>query len=92
MRVAAAIRRKLTEALTPIRLDIVDESHKHAGHVGARPEGETHFRVVVVSPAFEGRSRLDRQRMVHAVLEAELADDIHALSLKTLAPAEDTAR
>jgi BolA family transcriptional regulator, general stress-responsive regulator len=86
--VAEMMRRKLTEALAPTRLAIVDESHRHAGHVGASPEGETHFRVEIVSAAFAGLSRIERQRLVHQVLAAELAGRVHALSLVTLTPAE----
>lgn len=89
MKVAEAIRTKLTAALAPAKLTIIDESHRHAGHAGSRPEGETHFQVVVVASAFEGKSRLERQRMVYGVLAAELADRVHALTLKTLTPEED---
>jgi BolA family transcriptional regulator, general stress-responsive regulator len=89
MRVADTIRAKLTERFTPIRLEISDESHRHAGHEGARPEGETHFSVVIVSAAFIGRNRVDRQRLVHQTLADELATRVHALSLTTLAPNED---
>ena len=87
--VAATIRRKLTERLAPLRLEIVDESHRHAGHAGARPEGETHFAVTIVSAAFAGLSRVGRQRLVYDILAEQLADRVHALSLKTLAPEED---
>lgn len=86
--VAESMRRKLTEALAPTRLVIIDESHRHAGHVGARPEGETHFRIEIVSASFAGLSRIERQRLVHRVLAAELAGRVHALSLATLTPAE----
>jgi BolA protein len=89
MKVAEAIRTKLTAALAPAKLTIIDESDRHAGHAGSRPEGETHFQVVVVASAFEGNSRLERQRMVYGVLAAELADRVHALTLKTLTPEED---
>lgn len=89
MRVAAAIEDKLTSALQPTRLSIVDESHKHRGHAGARPEGESHFRVEIVSDAFEGKSRIERQRMTYAALSEEMTTDIHALALKTLTPDED---
>ncbi|MCG8691441.1 MAG: BolA family transcriptional regulator [Minwuiales bacterium] len=89
MRVESAIRSKLTEAFTPSRLEIVDESHLHEGHVGARPEGETHFRVEIVSAAFDGLSRVARQRQVYSALAEELAGPVHALALKTIAPAED---
>ena len=87
--VAATIERKLLSAFSPARLEIVDESDRHVGHVGARPEGESHFRVELVSRAFEGKSRLERQRMVYGVLADEMASDVHALTLRTLTPAED---
>ena len=89
MSVADTIRRKLTEQLAPVRLDLVDESHRHAGHLGARPEGETHFALTIVSAAFTGLSRVARQRLVYAALAAELASRVHALSLTTLSPEED---
>ncbi len=91
MSVADTIRRKLTERLAPARLDIVDESHRHAGHAGARPGGETHFAVTVVSAAFAGQSRVARQRLVYQTLAEELAARVHALSLTTLTPEEDTS-
>jgi BolA family transcriptional regulator, general stress-responsive regulator len=87
--VAESMRRKLTEALAPTRLAIVDESHRHAGHAGARPEGETHFRIEIVSASFAGLSRIERQRLVHRVLATELAGPVHALSLATQTPEED---
>jgi BolA protein len=89
MSVADTIRRKLTERLAPARLDIVDESHRHAGHAGARPDGETHFAVTVVSAAFAGLNRVARQRLVYQALAEELATRVHALSLTTLTPDED---
>lgn len=79
----------LTEAFHPLRLEIIDESDSHRGHAGHRPEGETHFRVEIVAAAFEGLSRLDRQRLVHRALAGEFAASLHALSLKALAPGED---
>lgn len=88
MRVANQIRSKLTAALQPSRLEIVDESSRHKGHAGARPNGETHFLVEIVSDAFRGKSRLERQRMVYAALSDEMSSDIHALSLVTRAPDE----
>lgn len=91
MTTASRISQKLTDALQPTRLDIVDESARHAGHAGARPGGETHFRVTIVSAAFTGRSRVDRQRMVYQALADELAGSVHALALTTLAPAEAPA-
>lgn len=92
MPVADTIREKLTAALQPTRLTIQDESHRHAGHAGARPGGETHFRVEVVSAAFAGQTRLARQRRIYALLAEEMAGPIHALALTTLTPEEDKGR
>ncbi len=89
MRVADIIREKLTTQFAPIRLEIEDESYRHAGHAGARPEGETHFAVTIVSAAFVGETRVSRQRLVCQTLAEELATRVHALSLTTLAPDED---
>ncbi|HXP77090.1 MAG TPA: BolA family protein [Stellaceae bacterium] len=88
MRVAHRIREKLTSALNPTRLEVIDESHRHAGHAGARPGGETHFRVEVVAAAFQGKSRLERQRLVYETLREEMSNQIHALSLVTRTPGE----
>ena len=88
MSVAQRIESKLQAALTPAALDIVDESHKHAGHVGARPEGETHFHVEIVAAGFAGLGRVARQRRVYEILAEELAGPVHALSLRTLTPEE----
>lgn len=77
---------KLTAAFAPTTLDVEDESHRHAGHAGARPGGETHFRIQMVSEAFLGKSRIERHRLVHAVLADELRDRIHALALSLDAP------
>lgn len=82
------IKSKLEAAFSPVSLVIEDESHRHAGHAGARPEGETHFRVAIVSPAFAGLGRVERQRRVHAVLAEELRTRVHALSLSVSAPGE----
>ncbi len=92
MGVAAAIEEKLARAFAPTRLDIVDESHRHVGHAGARPGGESHFRVEIVSARFAGLDRVARQREVYRVLAAELAGPVHALALTTLTPAEAAAR
>ena len=89
MQVREVIERNLVEALHPTRLEIMDESHRHAGHAGARPEGESHFRLTVVAAAFEGKSRVDRQRLVYGALAELMASRIHALALTTLTPAED---
>jgi len=90
MTYAERIRTKLTEALAPVRLVIVDDSHRHAGHAGHDPLGETHFDVTVVSPVFAGRSRVARQRLVYEILAKELSERVHALALRTISPEEDT--
>ena len=79
------IEAKLREELSASELEVIDESHLHAGHVGAR-EGGGHFRVTIVSERFTGLSRIEAQRLVFAVLEAEMKDEIHALSVTTRAP------
>tara|TARA_R110000868_G_scaffold55460_2_gene172484 strand:+ start:23356 stop:23616 length:261 start_codon:yes stop_codon:yes gene_type:complete len=86
MTVAQSIEKKLTEAFAPHSLVVTDESHLHAGHVGARPEGETHFRVEIVSAAFADCSRVERQRLVYGVLRDELAGPVHALSVLAAPP------
>jgi BolA protein len=91
MTMAETIRTKLEAALAPVRLEVIDESHKHAGHSGAQPGGESHFHVTVVSAAFAGLSRVARHRLVNATLSAELAGSIHALALDTRLPQEDQA-
>jgi len=90
MSVAATIESKLTAALKPTRVKVVDESELHKGHAGHRPGGESHFRVEIVSVAFEGQSRVARQRGVYEILADELKAGVHALALKTLTPAEDS--
>ena len=79
---------KLREAFSPESLDVSDESHLHEGHSGHRPGGETHFRVYIVASAFEGKSRIDRHRMINSTLAAELAGLVHALAIKAHAPGE----
>ena len=88
MSVAETIRAKLTEALSPAQLEIVDESHLHAGHASAPEGGESHFRVAIVASAFEGQSRVARQRLVYGALSDELAGPVHALAITALAPGE----
>jgi BolA protein len=83
-----AIINKLREAFSPESLDVADESHLHEGHAGHRPGGETHFRVHIVSPEFQGKSRIERHRMINAALAAELAGSVHALAIKAEAPGE----
>lgn len=86
--VAAEIENRLTIALAPERLEVVDDSEKHRGHAGHDLRGESHFSVTVVSAAFEGQSRVTRQRMVNQALAELLRDRVHALAMKTLAPGE----
>lgn len=83
-----SIAAALTAALRPIKLEIVDESDRHAGHAGARPGGETHYRLHIVSEAFVGKSRVERHRLVNAALAAEFASGLHALALTAAAPDE----
>lgn len=90
MRRYDVMERTLRAGLEPDRLEIVDESARHAGHAGARPEGETHFRIEVVSPKFRGLTRLERQRLVYRLLAAELASGLHALTIRALSPDEDS--
>jgi BolA family transcriptional regulator, general stress-responsive regulator len=85
------ITEKLTKAFAPQSLDVVDESHQHAGHAGHRPGGETHFRVYIVSEAFRGKSRLQRHRMVNDTLVRELQGGVHALAIHASAPGETGA-
>jgi len=89
MSVAQAIMAKIDAELQPIRLEVEDESAHHQGHAGARPGGESHFRVTIVSAKFEGMNRLTRQRLIYRLLADEMKTDIHALALTTLTPGED---
>ena len=75
-------------ALNPVRLDVINESEMHAGHRSSPGTGESHFRVLVVSDAFRGKSRVDRHRMVNEALKDEVGGRIHALALSTFAPGE----
>lgn len=86
--VTESLRAKLTAAFSPSSLQVDDDSARHAGHAGARQGGESHFNVVIESAAFEGVSRVARQRMVYAALADELAGPVHALSVRALAPGE----
>lgn len=91
--VARIIRAKLEAALAPDRLEIEDDSARHAGHhhhggVDAQPGGETHFNLTVRSAAFSGLSRVARQRRVNALLAEELSGPVHALSIRAEAPGE----
>ena len=84
--IAQIINEKLSEALTPTSLEVIDESHLHAGHAGARADGESHFRVKIVAGAFEGKSLLQRHRMVNEVLAEELKERVHALAISAKTP------
>jgi BolA family transcriptional regulator, general stress-responsive regulator len=88
MSVSSRLREKLMIGLRPTRLDIVNESELHAGHRNSPGTGESHFRVLVVSGVFSGKSRLERHRLVNDLIKDELAGGIHALALSTIAPGE----
>ena len=88
MRIETSIREKLAQAFAPAELQVVNDSHRHAGHHSSPGTGESHFSVTVVSEAFAGKSRLQRHRMVNAALAEELAGRVHALSVRALTPEE----
>lgn len=91
MKIATKIREKLTTALAPTQLTITDDSHRHQGHGGHHPDGESHFTVELVSARFTGMSRVARQRLVYDILADEMKERVHALALRTLAPGEPGA-
>jgi len=80
------IAEKLTKAFAPAHLEVVDQSHLHAGHAGARPGGETHFSINIVSQAFRGKTRVERHRMVNETLMHELKGRVHALAIRAATP------
>jgi BolA protein len=82
MTAAERITRTLNEAFQPASLNVVDESHLHKGHAGHRPEGETHFRVRIVSDVFAGKTRIEAHRMVNAALAPEFERGLHALAIE----------
>lgn len=91
--IGVIILEKLTAAFAPERLELDDDSARHAGHhheggMDAKPGGESHFNLVIVSAAFEGRGRVARQRAINAVLATELAGPVHALSIQAMTPEE----
>ena len=86
--VARIIADKLDAAFSPTRLKIIDDSGRHAGHAGAREGGESHFSVVIESSAFDGLTRVARQRLVYRALAEELSGPVHALSLNVSAPGD----
>lgn len=87
--ISESIHQKLTEAFAPARLEVVDDSARHHGHAGAREGGESHFNLVIEAKAFEGLSKVARQRLVYRALADELAGQVHALSVRALAPGEE---
>jgi BolA protein len=88
--IKAIIEKKLKEAFHPVFLDLQDESHKHKHHSGWKEEGETHFKLIVASDAFNGQSRVERHKSIYKVLSSELALQVHALSIKALTEVEYT--
>ncbi len=88
MTVEAVMRERLMVALEPTRLDVINESHLHAGHASSPGTGESHFRLLIVSPLFEGRSRIERHQLVNAALGDLLKNRVHALAIQAYAPGE----
>ncbi len=82
------IRQKLAQGLQPLVMEIVNDSSRHAGHAGDDGSGESHFHVKIVSSLFNGKGRVERQRMVYDLLQEEMAGPVHALSVKTIAADE----
>jgi stress-induced morphogen len=85
---ADRLKNLLTARFAPERIDVVDDSARHAGHSGARAGGQTHYNVLVVAAAFRGMSRIERSRAVHSLLEGEFAGGLHALALTLRTPEE----
>ena len=92
MSVKETMSRKLASALSPLNMDVIDDSAKHAGHIlhpgGVEPRGETHFTIRITAAAFAGQSRLQRHRMINQLLADELKDGVHALAIEARAPGE----
>lgn len=86
--VAAEMLRRLNSALDPTRVELIDDSEQHRGHGGYNPAGESHFSLQIESPAFAGKSRVERQRMVYAALGELMHERVHALSIRASAPDE----
>ena len=84
--VGKTLEAKLQTAFAPISLQVIDESSQHQGHAGARPDGESHFRVRIVAAAFKGKSRVEQHRMINQVLALELKERVHALAIEAAAP------
>jgi len=84
--VGKSLETKLQAAFAPIALEVIDESIQHQGHAGARPDGESHFRVRIVAAAFKGKSRVEQHRMINQVLALELKERVHALAIEAAVP------
>ena len=81
------IKKVLEETFSPIEIEVLDESHRHVGHLGAR-SGKGHFKLTIISKRFEGLPMIQRQRLVYRALASLMETDIHALSMSTLTPSE----
>ena len=81
------IEKVLEETFSPTEIEVLDESHKHVGHLGAR-SGKGHFKLTIISKRFEGLPMIQRQRLVYRALASLMETDIHALSMSTLTPSE----
>lgn len=90
MSLEQSIRKKLTAQFSPELLEVANQSHLHSGHAGSPGTGESHFAVAIISAAFAGKSRIERHRMINAVLADELSGGVHALAIKVYAPGEPT--
>lgn len=86
--VAAEMLRRLNSALSPTRIELVDDSERHRGHGGYNPAGESHFSLTIESPAFAGKTRVQRQRLVYSALGDLMDERVHALSIRAIAPGE----
>jgi len=80
------MERKLQKRFSPVELKVIDESHHHAGHSGARPDGESHFKVKIIAEAFSGQSLVQCHRLINETLAEELKERVHALSIQAKAP------
>jgi len=86
--IAAEMLRRLNSALSPTSIDLIDDSEQHRGHGGYNPAGESHFSLRIESPAFAGKNRVERQRMIYAALGELMESRVHALSIRASAPGE----
>ena len=86
--VASEMLARLNSALSPTKIELVDDSEQHRGHGGYNPAGESHFTLIVEAPAFTGKSRVERQRLVYAALGDLMKERVHALTIRAIAPGE----